>query len=116
MLTALGWPSGELPSPKALILHMRRRAEHEYAQHLFDHGFTTPGRWCDECYCICAPAVDAHVAAMADPEPTHDHNDYAGGFRGLRLSTRPRRHPGETSVTAHTLTSTTPPTLTYLVS
>ena len=51
--------------------HMLHRVEQEYAEHLLEHGYM-PGQWCDMCKCICAPAVDAHVAAAANPDPTHD--------------------------------------------
>ena len=71
-VAALGWP--RLPNAKRLKQHMLQRVEHEYAEHLLEHGYM-PGRWCDECKCICAPAVDAHVAAAADPDPTHDSDD-----------------------------------------
>ena len=73
-LSALGWP--RLPSAKRLKQHMLQRVEHEYAEHLLEHGYM-PRQWCDECKCICAPAVDAHVAAAADPDPTHDSDGSA---------------------------------------
>ena len=75
-VATLGWP--RLPSAKRLLQHMLQRAEHEYADHLLEHGYM-PGQWCDECKCICAPAVDAHVAAAADPEPTHGGDDECDG-------------------------------------
>ena len=60
--------SGRLPDKKNLKTHMLDRAEREYALHLLLHGLT-PGEWCDECRCICAPAEDAIVAAMAGRPP-----------------------------------------------
>ena len=44
---------------------MLRRVEHEYALHLFDHGFM-PGKRCAECDCVCGARADvACVAAKA---------------------------------------------------
>jgi hypothetical protein len=63
-LRALGWPV--FPSRRKLKKHMLGRVEREYAQHLIEHGYT-PGQWCRECKCRCAPAVDAIVASMAEP-------------------------------------------------
>ena len=66
-LARLGWPQG-LPTSRRLKQHMLKRVEHEYSEHLLEHGYT-PGQWCDECKCICTHAVDAHVAAAAEPNP-----------------------------------------------
>ena len=80
-LSRLGWPNG-LPNARRLKQHMLQRVEREYSEHLLEHGYT-PGRWCDECKCVCAHAVDAHVAAAAKPKPScsegSDDADEIGG-------------------------------------
>ena len=73
-LRALGWSSGQMPSKKELKLHTLLRAEHECAEHLYDHGLT-PGQWCDSCQCICAPAIDDYVLSRAEQPPHGDTDD-----------------------------------------